>query len=237
MGQSLRFNAPVGRRHRVACGQFAFADGLRVGVYRACSGFVLGVVVGFASRWRFDRIVRVYCYVLASTPTFWLGLLALDRIRRRAGVVSRSGFPSLSAWRPKDVGLGDILYHMALPALVLSFRRRGEYRVAYAREDDRRDGERLYALRPRPGPVALVGVSSARPAQRRAAGHHAAVRIHFGNLRRVGPRRAGVLVSGSRPGGRHGGPRRRRPAARGHRARIGGHRVRRKSGRRTSFTA
>src|SRR5690606_20447971 len=40
-------------------------------------GFVLGVVSGaFAGSW-LDRLVRLYCYVLAATPAFWLAMVLL----------------------------------------------------------------------------------------------------------------------------------------------------------------
>ncbi len=103
----------------------------------------------------------------------------------------------------------------------------GEHRAAHAREDHRRAGERLRALRPCARPVHVGRAAPSRAAQPRAAGAHAAVRVHLGDLRRVGARGAGVLVSGPRTGGRHGGPRRRRGAARGHRRAVGGVRVRR----------
>ena len=40
-------------------------------------GFALGILAG-ANRGRLiDRIVKGYCFLLASVPTFWLGLLFL----------------------------------------------------------------------------------------------------------------------------------------------------------------
>lgn len=40
-------------------------------------GFSLGLIsAAWEGRW-IDRIIRLYCYILASTPTFWLGMLML----------------------------------------------------------------------------------------------------------------------------------------------------------------
>lgn len=40
-------------------------------------GFGLGLVsAAWEGRW-VDRIIRLYCYILAATPTFWLGMLML----------------------------------------------------------------------------------------------------------------------------------------------------------------
>ena len=40
-------------------------------------GFVLGVVSAMKKGTWIDRIIKWYCYTLASTPTFWMGLLML----------------------------------------------------------------------------------------------------------------------------------------------------------------
>ncbi|MDR3302822.1 MAG: ABC transporter permease, partial [Treponema sp.] len=38
-------------------------------------GFALGIIAAaFRGKWP-DRVVKAYCFTLASTPTFWLGLL------------------------------------------------------------------------------------------------------------------------------------------------------------------
>ena len=40
-------------------------------------GFVIGVVSAMKKDTWIDRIIKWYCYTLASTPTFWMGLLML----------------------------------------------------------------------------------------------------------------------------------------------------------------
>lgn len=119
MGQSLRFNAPVADVIAWRAGNSLLLMGC-AWVFSGVLGFVLGVASGLRRDSLFDRIVRAYCYVLASTPTFWLGLLALIVF----GVVLGwfpIGFSVPIGMAAEDVGLGDILYHMALPAIVLSF--------------------------------------------------------------------------------------------------------------------
>ncbi|TMV43684.1 ABC transporter permease [Paenibacillus mesophilus] len=82
-------------------------------------GFTAGIVAAMnKGRWA-DRLIKWYCYTLASTPTFWMGLLLL------------MVFAVWLGWFP--VGLGtpvgvldeqvtwaDRIGHMILPAMTLS---------------------------------------------------------------------------------------------------------------------
>ncbi len=38
-------------------------------------GFIMGIVSGINEGKIIDKIIRGYCYILVSTPTFWLGIL------------------------------------------------------------------------------------------------------------------------------------------------------------------
>ena len=119
MGQSLRYNAPVVDVIAWRAGNSLLLMGC-AWVLSGVLGFVLGVASGLRRDGLLDRIVRAYCYVLASTPTFWLGLVALVVFGVALGWFPiRFSVPIGMA--AQDVGIGDILYHMALPALVLSF--------------------------------------------------------------------------------------------------------------------
>lgn len=82
-------------------------------------GFILGVIAGMNQGSWLDRLIKWYCYTLASTPSFWLGLIMLNV------------FAVWLAWFP--VGLGvpagvlqeevtfyDRLRHLVLPAITLS---------------------------------------------------------------------------------------------------------------------
>lgn len=118
MGMSLRFNAPVadvvGQRFLNSCALMAIAW-----VVSGVLGFALGIVAGvFRGRWP-DTLVKGYCYVLASTPTFWLGLVALMVFSVWLGWFPL-GFSVPIGMSAADVTLADAARHIALPALVLS---------------------------------------------------------------------------------------------------------------------
>lgn len=82
-------------------------------------GFAAGVLAAMnKDRW-IDKGIKWYCYTLASTPTFWMGLLLL--------IV----FAVWLDWFPVGMGVpagviaqevtwSDRIYHMILPALTLS---------------------------------------------------------------------------------------------------------------------
>lgn len=82
-------------------------------------GFAMGVVAAMKKDSFLDRMIKWYCYTLASTPTFWMGLLIL--------IV----FAVWLRWFPigmgvpagvlaEDVTLVDRIKHLILPAVTLS---------------------------------------------------------------------------------------------------------------------
>lgn len=82
-------------------------------------GFVLGVVAAMKRNTLLDRFIQWYCYTLASTPTFWVGLLMLMIF-----AVSLGWFP-VGLGVPigvlsEDVTLIDKVKHLILPAVTLS---------------------------------------------------------------------------------------------------------------------
>jgi len=117
-GDSLIFNEPVisviGKRFAASLWLMAAAWTLS-GVL----GYALGLFAGLFRDSLFDRAVRLYAYVLASTPAFWIGLVLLSIFS-----VSLGWTPICCAAPPgmtvEDVGLGQRLYHLILPALTLS---------------------------------------------------------------------------------------------------------------------
>ena len=118
MGMSLRFNAPVSEviAHRAA-NSLAL-----MGIAWAISGvlgFVLGVAAGARRGSVLDRVVRGYCFLLASTPTFWLGLLILVIFAVQLGWFP-IGFSVPIGVSAADVTLADAAHHLVLPALTLS---------------------------------------------------------------------------------------------------------------------
>lgn len=118
MGMSLRFNAPVSEviAHRAA-NSLAL-----MGIAWAISGvlgFVLGVVAGARRGGVLDRVVKGYCFLLASTPTFWLGLIILMIFAVWLGWFP-IGFSVPIGMSAADVTLADAAQHIVLPALTLS---------------------------------------------------------------------------------------------------------------------
>ena len=72
---------------------------MRAGCYRASSGSTLGIVGGHAPRTAWSTvIVKGYCFVLASAPTFWLALVALIVFCGVAGMVPLRASRCRWAW-------------------------------------------------------------------------------------------------------------------------------------------
>lgn len=118
MGTSLRFNAPVSEviAHRAANSLALMGIAwLLSGVL----GFALGVAAGARRGGALDRVVRSYCFLLASTPTFWLGLLILMVFAVQLGWFP-IGFSVPIGVSAADVTLVDAVHHLVLPALTLS---------------------------------------------------------------------------------------------------------------------
>lgn len=117
-GTSLRFNAPVTEviAHRAANSLAMMAVAW---LFSGVLGFVLGVAAGAKRGSLLDRVVKGYCYLLASTPTFWIGLIVL-----MVFAVSLHWFP-MGFSVPIGVAAADAtifqsLQCMVLPALTLS---------------------------------------------------------------------------------------------------------------------
>ncbi|MDR2492402.1 MAG: ABC transporter permease [Coriobacteriales bacterium] len=117
-GTSLRFNAPV---PDVLAPRLASSLALMTSAW-LLSG-VLGVVLGIvAAVWRDrwpDRLIKGYCFVLASTPTFWLGLVFLVVFAVWLGWFPL-GFSVPIGVSASEVTLAQSIHHLVLPALTLS---------------------------------------------------------------------------------------------------------------------
>lgn len=118
MGVSISYQKPVtqvlGERFTASLALMAAAW-----VLSGLLGFLLGLVCGTNEGSLLDRLVKGFCFVLSSTPAFWIGLLLLMVLAVQLG-----WFPiGLSVPVGKaaaDVTLWDRLYHLILPALTLS---------------------------------------------------------------------------------------------------------------------
>ena len=118
MGTSLRFNAPVSEviAHRAANSLALMGIAW---LFSGALGFALGVAAGARRGGALDRVVRSYCFLLASTPTFWLGLLILMVFAVQLGWFP-IGFSVPIGVSAADVTLADAVHHLVLPALTLS---------------------------------------------------------------------------------------------------------------------
>jgi peptide/nickel transport system permease protein len=82
-------------------------------------GLGLGIVSGaLAGSW-IDRIIRLYAYTLASSPTFWVALLLLIifSVSLRVTPICCAAPPGVLA---ADVTFWQHLHHLLLPAITLS---------------------------------------------------------------------------------------------------------------------
>ena len=118
MGTSLRFNAPVSEviAHRAANSLALMGIAW---LFSGVLGFALGVAAGARRGGALDRVVRSYCFLLASTPTFWLGLLIVMVFAVQLGWFP-IGFSVPIGVSAADVTLADAVHHLVLPALTLS---------------------------------------------------------------------------------------------------------------------
>ncbi|MGM7719780.1 ABC transporter permease [Metabacillus sp. Hm71] len=118
MGTSMIFRRPVSE---IISERFfhSLALMLTAWVLSGIIGFALGVISAMKKGTWVDRIIKWYCYTLASTPAFWMGLLML-----MVFAVWLDWFP-IGLGVPtgvltENVTLGDRIKHLMLPAITLS---------------------------------------------------------------------------------------------------------------------
>lgn len=118
LGQSMIFNEPV---TTVIGKRFATSLWLMTSAWflSGVLGFVLGVVAGTNHNSLADRVIRLYSYTLASTPSFWMGLVLLAVFTVNLGwtPICCAVPPGVS---PDDATLWQRLHHLILPAATLS---------------------------------------------------------------------------------------------------------------------
>ncbi len=118
LGTSMIFRRPVASIIK----ERFFASLILMGLAWTLSGlvgFALGIVAGMKQNTWVDKAIKSYCLILASTPTFWLGLILLIIF-----AVWLNWFP-LGLAVPagvltENVRLIDRIHHLILPALTLS---------------------------------------------------------------------------------------------------------------------
>ncbi len=118
LGISFIFNEPVAQ---VIGKRFVASLWLMTGawVLSGVLGFVLGVIAGAWQDSWCDRIIRFYAYTLASTPTFWMGLLLLIvfSVWLRLTPICCAAPPGVSV---EEVSIWQRIHHLLLPTITLS---------------------------------------------------------------------------------------------------------------------
>jgi len=117
-GVSMLYNEPVtdviGKRFMVSLWLMIIAWMLS-GVL----GFISGIISGMYSGSFIDRVISVYAFTIASTPTFWLGIILLMFFSVYLGITPISG--AIPAGVTDDnATLLQRIHHIILPALSLS---------------------------------------------------------------------------------------------------------------------
>lgn len=82
-------------------------------------GFFLGVLAGMKQGSWVDKIIKTYCFTLASTPAFWVGLLLLTVFAVGLGWFP-IGLGTPAGVLTEHVTFADRLKHLILPAITLS---------------------------------------------------------------------------------------------------------------------
>ncbi|MGG3449141.1 ABC transporter permease [Domibacillus aminovorans] len=82
-------------------------------------GFAMGVISAMKKDTWVDKFIKWYCYTLASTPTFWLGLLMLIVFAVWLGWFP-IGLGVPAGVLAEDVTIADRINHLILPAITLS---------------------------------------------------------------------------------------------------------------------
>ena len=118
LGYSTLFHAPV-----VDVIQAKFLNSILVlataWTLSGILGFVLGIIAGYNKGKLIDKLIKGYCFILASSPSFWIALLVLMVFAVQLGCFP-IGFSSPINTSAQDAAIQQILYHAILPALTLS---------------------------------------------------------------------------------------------------------------------
>lgn len=118
MGTSLIYRSPVSdlilERFMASLALMSMAW-----VLSGLFGFLLGIIAGMKEGSWIDKVIKGYCFTLASTPAFWLGLVLLMIFSVWLGWLP-IGLSAPAGVLAEDVTLLDRIRHLVLPALTLS---------------------------------------------------------------------------------------------------------------------
>jgi peptide/nickel transport system permease protein len=118
LGTSMLFRRPVA----AVLAERALASlalMLTAWVFSGILGFILGVICGAKPNSMVDKGVGALCFVLSSTPVFWVGLLFLVIFAVNLGWFP-IGFAAPIGKAAAEVRFGERVHHLILPALTLS---------------------------------------------------------------------------------------------------------------------
>ena len=118
MGTSMIFRRPVSE---IISERFFHSLALMLTAWGLSGiiGFTMGVISAMKKNTWVDRIIKWYCYTLASTPTFWMGLLTLIVFAVWLGWFP-IGLGVPTGVLVEDVTIIDRIKHLILPAITLS---------------------------------------------------------------------------------------------------------------------
>src|SRR5215472_3874644 len=126
LGRSFVDQLPVAEK----IGQALWPTVLLVGTSTVLST-IIGVWIGIRGGWsrgsKFDRTSTAFVNVLYSMPDFWLGMVLLITLAGKLALFPDGGMHSFAGAQSGLAGLGDLLWHLALPCLVLTLVYLAEY--------------------------------------------------------------------------------------------------------------
>lgn len=82
-------------------------------------GYALGAIAGMHKETIIDWAIKSYCFILASTPAFWIGILFLFIFSVQLGLFP-IGLGTPIGMLAEEVTIIDRIKHIVLPALTLS---------------------------------------------------------------------------------------------------------------------
>ena len=119
LGMSPRHNAPVAQLILDRLGNTLLLMGTALGI-AVCAGVLLGVLMSArAGKWQ-DRLLSVVALLLYSTPSFWLGLMAIVLFSVKLGWLPTGGSYTIGAGLTGWAAFVDGARHLVLPALATS---------------------------------------------------------------------------------------------------------------------
>lgn len=128
LGVSGRHNLPVTTLILDRLGNTVLLMGSAL-LLATLAGVTLGVLMSvYAGRWQ-DRLLSVLVLLLYSTPTFWLGLMAIVLFAVTLGWLPTSGSHTIGAGLSGWGALADKAHHLLLPMLTMA----GFYLAVFSR--------------------------------------------------------------------------------------------------------